>query len=192
MAALDQPCDDGGAAEGALHHGIAREPGIKAVFQRGQVEKGGGVGDGVEAPDQGGVVGSHKAQRRKALGFHLFGDEEAEGLLRIAADKAVDHQVFAAVVREAFQEKRLGVGQAGHLALFGQPPGGVGGEVWPAILLEDFKNPVGEEGGGGEFGAVEDGDLGVAAGGFRDLDRHFAQALVADDLAADQEGVAGG
>jgi hypothetical protein len=34
--------------------------------------------------------------------------------------------------------------------------------------------------------------LGVAAGGSGHLDRHFAKALVADDLAADQEGVAGG
>ena len=38
----------------------------------------------------------------------------------------------------------------------------------------------------------EDGDLGVAPGCAADFDGHLAQAFVAHDLAADQEGVAGG
>ena len=45
----------------------------------------------------------------------------------------------------------------------------------------------------GELGAAEDRDLAARASARRgDLDGHLAQALEADDLAADQEGVAGG
>ena len=68
----------------------------------------------------------------------------------------------------------------------------MGGEGGPAVGLQDLQDPVGQKGGGGELGAVEDGNLGVTAGGPGNLHRHFAQAFVADDLAADQESVAGG
>ena len=124
--------------------------------------------------------------------LHLFRHQKAQGLLGVAPGKAVDAQVFAPVVGEAFQQQPVGVGQARDLALQGQPPGGVGGQVGPAVLLEDRQDAVGQQGGGGELGAVEHRDLGVAAGVAGDLDRHLAQAFVADDLAADQEGVAGG
>ena len=67
VRAFDQARDDGGVAEGALHHGVAGEPGLEAVAQGCEVEEGGGVGDRVEAPDQGGVVGGDEAEGGKAL-----------------------------------------------------------------------------------------------------------------------------
>jgi hypothetical protein len=60
-------------------------------------------------------------------------------LLGVAASEAVDAKVFATVVREAFEEERVRIGEAGDLALLGEPPGGVGGEVGPAGLLEDLR-----------------------------------------------------
>lgn len=147
MGAFDQARDDGGGAEGAFHDGIAREPSVEAVAQGARVEERGWVGYGVEAPDQGGVVGRDEAERGEALGFHLFCQEKAEGLLGVSSREAVDAEVFAAVVGEAFGEGgKRGRGGVGDLALFGEPPGGVGGKVGPGFLLEDFEDAVGEEG----------------------------------------------
>jgi hypothetical protein len=92
---------------------------------------------------------------------------------------------------EAFDSSRSGSGRrdtwrcsVSHSAVWAGRSG--------QILGEHAQDAVGELGGGGEFRAHEGGDLGRAARGAGDLDRHLAQAFVADDLAADQEGVAGG
>ncbi len=165
---------------------------VQPIAQAVGAKQAGGVGDGFQPPDQGGVIGGDEAKRGKAVFLHPFGQQKAEGLLGVAACKTIDAQMFAPVMREAFDQQAAGFGQARDLALQGEPLGGVGGKIGPAGLLENVKNPVGQQGGGGEFGAVEDGHLGVAAGLAGDLDRHFPQAFIAHDLAADQEGIAGG
>ncbi len=63
VGALDQARDDGGGAEGALHHRVAAEPALQPVAQAVGVEERRGIGDGVEAPDQGGIVGGDEAER---------------------------------------------------------------------------------------------------------------------------------
>jgi hypothetical protein len=85
--------------------------------------------------------------------LHLFCNQEAEGLLGISACETVDAEVFAIIVGEALEEQAALGRQARGAALEGEPLGGVGGEVWPTILLENLQDPVGEDGGGGEFGA---------------------------------------
>ncbi len=57
VASFNQARDDGGGAESALHHGVAGQPFAEALAQFAGVQQGGGVGDRVEAPDQGGVIG---------------------------------------------------------------------------------------------------------------------------------------
>jgi hypothetical protein len=112
MAAFDEACDDGAGAEGAFHHGIAAEPAFQPVAQGAEVEQGGGVGDGVKAPDQGGVIGGDEAQGGKALFFHAFCDQKRQCLHRVAASKAVDAQVFAPVMGEGFHQQAVWAGQA--------------------------------------------------------------------------------
>ena len=63
------------------------------------VEEGGGVGDLVEAPDQQRVVVGDEAERVEAGGLHAAGDEEAEGLVGVAAGEAVEAEVRAAAPR---------------------------------------------------------------------------------------------
>ena len=143
MAALDQAGDDGDVAEGAFHHGVARKPAFQPLAQVFQIEQRGRVEDRLQPPDQRGVVGGDKAQGGKARLFHPFGEQEAEGLLSIAPGKAVDTEMFAPVLGEAFGQQAVRLWQARDLALQGQPFGGVARQVRPAVLLENFKNPGG-------------------------------------------------
>ncbi len=78
--------------------------------------------------------------------LHPFGDEEAEGLLRVAACEAVDAEMVASVVREGFNQQAVWFGEAGNLALQGEPMGSVGGQVWPGWGLEDLQDALGEQG----------------------------------------------
>ena len=93
---LDQAGDGGGGAEGALHHRVLAEPALEAVAQAGGVEERGGVGDLVEAPDQQRVVVGDEAHGVEAGGLHAAGEEEAEGLVGVAAGEAVEAEVLRA------------------------------------------------------------------------------------------------
>ena len=95
--------------------------------------------------------------------------------------------------REGLGEERAGAGEAADLGLGGEPVLHVAGQGGPGGGIgEERDDAVGEKRGGGELGAGVDGDLGVRRDLAGDLDGHLAQGFVADGLAAEEEGVAGG
>ena len=61
------------------------------------------------------------------------------------------------------------------------------GQVWPAVVLKHVDNALAELGGRGKFGAEEGRDPGrfVCVSGH--VHRHVPQAVIAHDLATDQE-----
>ena len=151
-----------------------------------------GSGTGVEAPDQQRVVVGDEPERSKPGGFHPAGDEEAEGLVGVAAGEAVEAEMRAIAAREGLGQEPSGARQAADLALQGEPCLHVGRKAAPGLGIgEQFDDPVREERRGGELGAGVDGDARHRRGLARDLDRHLAQRLVAHGLAAEEEGVAG-
>ena len=192
MAAFDQARDDRCPPERALHHHVAGKPAFKPGAHAVNIEQRQGVVDGIKAPDQRGIIGADKAKRGKACLFHLFGEQKAKGLLGVATSKAVNAQMFAPVMGEGFHQQAAGFGQAGYLPLQGEPMGGVGGQLRPRVLLKHLHDAVGQQGGGGEFGAVEGGHFRITPRCAADLHRHFAQAFIAHHLTADQEGITGG
>ena len=159
-------------------------------MQGGQVKPGGCILHGINAPDQRRVIGGDKAQGGKTCLFHRLGQQKAKRLLCVAPGKAIDHQMFATVMRKAFAQQGFGIRQPRQLALQGQPLGGVGRKLGPALLLEYVKNPLGQNGRCGEFCSIKHSDLWIATGLIGHFDGHLTQALVPHDLTADQKGVA--
>ena len=91
-------------------------------------EQRGGVGHGVEAPDQERVVVGDEAERAEAGGLHAAGQQQAEGLVGVAAGEAVEAEVGER--GRAGKSRRAGGrgGQAADLGLERQPVAGVLGQ----------------------------------------------------------------
>ena len=124
--------------------------------------------------------------------FHPLCHEHAQGLHRIAPGKPIDADVMAPLIGKAFHKDTVCFGQFGTLALQPQPFGGVNGQIRPIGLVEHAQDALGKLGGIGEFGSHEGRDFRGFVGAARDNDRHFLQVFVADNLPADQKGIAGG
>ena len=129
--------------------------------------------------------------RQVSYAYDSFSAPVLENInLTVAPGEAIGHELLAPVVGEALDQQAAGLWQPADLALKRQPLGGVGGQAGPAGLAEHAQDAVRELRRGGELGAHEGGDLGLLRGVAGDLDHHVAQALVAHDLATDEEGVA--
>ena len=125
--------------------------------------------------------------------LHAPGHQQAEGLVGVAAGEAVEAEVAARAAREGLGEEMAGAGHAADLGLQRQPLPHVVGQAGPGGgVREELDHPVREERRGGELGAGVDRDPGRGGGLAGDLDGHLAQEFVADGLAAEEEGVAGG
>ncbi len=187
--AFDQTGDGGRRAEGAFHHRVASQPAFETRLQRCQIEQRCGVDHRVQPPDQHRVIGGDKAHGGQPFLLHPLGQQQPQRLHRVATGKAIGHELFAPVMREAFDQQAPRFRQPADPALHVQPVARVAWQVGPVVLLEHSDNAVGKLRGGGELGAHEGGDLGLSAGVTRDLDGQFAQPFIAHDLPADQEGV---
>ena len=108
---LDQAGDGGDVAEGALHHRVLPEPAFEVVAQSLGNQQRGGVVDRVEAPDQQRVVVGDEAERVEAGGLHAAGDQQAEGLVGVAAGEAVEAEVVQRAAREGLGEQVPGRGR---------------------------------------------------------------------------------
>ena len=173
---LDQAGDAGDVAEGALHHRVRAEPALEVVAQGLGDEQRGGVGDRVEAPDQQRIVVGDEAERVQAGGLHAAGDEQAEGLVGVAAGEAVEAEVVQRPAREGLGEEVALAGQAADLGLEGEPVAGVLGQAGPGGGVgEERDDAVREQRRCGELGAHEHRDLRRGRGLAGDLDGHLAE-----------------
>ena len=102
------------------------------------------VGYGIKRPDKCGIVGCHKTQRAQTCFFHLVGQQQAKGLLCVAARKTVNHRLRAPVVGKTFDHQAVGGGKLTSFSLKVQPVAGRGGKLGPVLLLEHHQDALGE------------------------------------------------
>ena len=198
-AAGDQAGDDGAGAEGALHQCRFRQPRLEIVTQHVRIEQRVEIELSLpdherhvaERPDGQRIFVGDKAERPGAGALQPPRQEHAEGLMRQPPLEGITDEVMLVGARKSFHHQFARAGNARQIGLQRQPVAHLVRQRAPgALVRKQLAHPLGEIGRERKLAAHVGRHLCVLVAGAGDVDMVFRQRLVANDLAAEDKGVA--